>query len=99
MTNSTNQTTTFLVLHGGTPPINKDFYVRIKRHVLDRLPTLRSGVPSELKQICSPEFWGTLTEGEHRTAGICVANMVAHSEIPLITAPHKHEYPKKYRRA
>ena len=95
MTDSTNPTTTFLMLKDSTV-VSKDFYVEIKRHVLGRLTTLPAGMSRELRQICGPDFWGTLSNGDRRTAGICVSNMVAQHEVPLIHMPQKQQYPKKY---
>jgi hypothetical protein len=94
---STDNIPLMLVLNDGYP-LSRTFYEHIKRHVESRLCAVSSDTIFSLKQICCPKFWDGLSDGERRTAGICVANMAAKNELPLIQVLHKHEYPKKYRR-
>ena len=86
-----------MILNDGTA-VDSAFYNGIKNHVLSRLPTLAAGTPRTLKQICEPNFWHLLSNGERRTAGIAISHMAANNEVPLTVVQQKHEYPKKYAR-
>jgi hypothetical protein len=50
----------------------------------------------ELKHICGKEYWNPLSKGERRLAGQCMAHLVAADLVPLMDAPQRHEYPKRY---
>jgi hypothetical protein len=43
------------------------------------------------------DFWDSMSSGEQRLAGRCIAHLVFHGKLPLVFVPGKHEYPKRYR--
>lgn len=86
----------FLILCKGQS-VDKNFYKKIEEHVAGRLHLIANR-PKSLKEICSPEFWSGLSNGEKRLAGTCVAAMVDRGVLPMHRFVHAHEYPKKYSR-
>lgn len=50
----------------------------------------------ELKHICGMEYWNQLSKGEKTLAGQCMVHLVEENLVPLMSAPQRHEYPKRY---
>ena len=86
----------YVLANGVTVPAA--FYNRILNHLQERVPQLPPGASFTLKQICGPKFWDPLSDGDRRLAGQCATDMVERGLVPLVTAPSRHEYPKRYQR-
>ncbi len=81
------------------PPEARDLYGIVKDHLkesLTKMSAISARQPLSLKQICSQDFWSSLSDGDRRQAGQYVAVMVRDGELQLAEVPHSHEYPKKY---
>ena len=76
--------------------VKKTFYDALYEQVMEHIPYLMPGVAYELKTICGKDFWLPLGTGRQKQAGQIMVYMVEQSEIPLIFAETKHEYPKMY---
>ena len=89
--------TELVALLNGTR-VDKKFYDSILVQIKGRLVRLTPGRSHTYtaKELCGPGFWMGLSNGECRTAGMCVVNMVELGELPLIPVEMKHEYPKHY---
>lgn len=73
------------------------FYTTIRLQVEEVIPAMERGVKYTLEMLCGDAFWRTLSDGEKRMAGRCMAHMVANKRLPLCFTDSKHEYPKWYR--
>jgi hypothetical protein len=72
------------------------FYTAVRLQVEEVIPVLERDVKYKLEMLCGEAFWRTLSDGEKRMAGRCMAHMVANGLLPLRFADTKHEYPKWY---
>jgi len=72
-------------------------YNAIRLQVEEIIPAMERGVEYTLEMLCGDAFWQTLTDGERRMAGRCLAHMVANKRLPLRFVGCPHEHPKKYR--
>jgi len=76
--------------------VTKTFYDSVRQQVEDALPALERDVRYTLEMLCDKEFWRRLSDGDRRTAGRCMSDMVEKKLLPLRVAKTKHEYPKYY---
>jgi len=76
--------------------LNAEFCDVIRRQIEEILPALVPGVAYTLEELCGEEFWSTLSAGQCRYAGRCMAWLVTSDLLPLCFAPSRHEYPKYY---
>jgi hypothetical protein len=72
------------------------FYTAVRLQVEEVIPGMERGVKYTLEMLCGDAFWRTLSDGEKRMAGRCMAHMVVNKRLPLCFAESKHEYPKWY---
>ena len=82
MTLPTNTSPDVVVLRNGSL-ISMAFFQTIQDHVLQQLPTLIPGSDYTVKQMCREAFWLSLSDGERRSAGACVLNMVETGQLKL----------------
>ena len=78
--------------------VSAAFYNAIRLQVEEIIPALERGVEYTLEMLCGYAFWRTLSDGERRMAGRCMAYMIANNRLPqfhFVGCPHEH--PKKYR--
>lgn len=85
-----------VLLHDGTS-VSGALYGQVRVQVEGILDALEHGERYTLEMLCGPEFWRGLSDGDRRTAGICMSDMVRNGILPLAVAKSKHEYPKWYR--
>lgn len=76
--------------------VTKIFYDSIRQQVEASIPALERDARYTLEMLSDKEFWGPLSDGERRTAGRCMSDMVERKILPLRVAETKHEYPKYY---
>ena len=76
--------------------VSQAFYESVRRQVEDVIPGLLPNAHYTLKVLCTKEFWDALSDWERRTAGRCMADIVATGVLSLIPAYSRHEYPKQY---
>lgn len=86
------------LLHDGYP-VAGDFLAAIRAQVEDVPPELGPYGAYTAEQLCGSTFWHSLSRGERRIAGRCLASLVSQGTIPLVHVPGKHEYPRRYRRS
>jgi hypothetical protein len=77
--------------------LDAEFCDVIRRQIEEIVPALISGVAYTLEELCGEEFWSTLSVGQCRYAGRCMAWLVTNNRLPLCFAPSRHEFPKYYR--
>lgn len=77
-------------------PVAQVFYDSIRQQVEAALPALERDAQYTLEMLCCKEFWGKLSDGDRRTAGRCMSDMVKQKLLPLRVADTEHEYPKYY---
>jgi len=58
-------------------------YRRVKRDVMERIPSLSTGRILPIKKICSPEFWASLDNADKQQAGRCLMHLVGSKQINL----------------
>lgn len=71
-------------------------YEAVQREVEESLPGMEPDQPYTLAVLCGKAFWDQLSDGDRRSAGICMSDIVAKSLLPLRVADTRHEYPKHY---
>ena len=69
----------------------------IRLHIVGRLAALQRDRTYTAKKLAGRDYWGSLSSGEQRLAGRCIAHLVSHGELPLVFVRGKHEYPLRYR--
>jgi hypothetical protein len=69
----------------------------IRLHIVGRLAALQQDRIYTAKKLAGRDFWDSMSSGEQRLAGRCIAHLVSHGELPLEFVRGKHEYPKHYR--
>ena len=94
-TQKPNGTVTKLILHNGYT-VSADFYDKIRYQVEEILHVLDPNEINTLEKLCGDEFWQSLTAGEQKTAGRCMANMVVTKQLPFRFVQGEHEYPNLY---
>lgn len=77
--------------------VSEKLYMAVLYQVEEVIPAMECDVKYTLKMLCGDAFWRTLSDGEKRMAGRCMAHMVVNKRLPLRFADSKHEYPKWYR--
>ena len=92
---NTEPTVTYTVLYDGYT-VSADFYDAVRHQVEDIIPALDPDGIYTLEMLCGNEFWQSLTAGEQKTAGRCMANMVVTNQLPFRFVQGVHEYPKLY---
>jgi hypothetical protein len=71
-------------------------YRRVKRDALARIPNLPFSRYLQIKNICSPEFWGSLDNADRQRAGRCLAHLVSKQEVGLVQGSLNETGPKLY---
>ena len=91
-------TVTNVLLHNGYT-VSADFYDKIRYQVEEILHVLDPNEIYTLEKLCGDEFWQSLTAGEQKTAGRCMANMVVTKQLPFRFVQgdtSRLNYPKLY---
>ena len=86
----------FVVMYDGYP-IPKAFFDQIQQQLEKTLPTLKRSGRYKARPVLGEAFWESLTNGERRMAGKCLAHLVSLKRVPLHFVKSNHEYPKFYR--
>lgn len=87
--------TTNVILYGGRT-VPQAFFDGVQQQVEEVLPAMDPKARYTSKMLCGMEFWALLNNGERRTAGRCLAHMVAQELLPLVFAESKSKHPKWY---
>ena len=85
----------FLVLDNRCTVL-QSFYTEIREQVTDIVPALLPHSKYTLQALCGPEYWNALTDGERRSAGMCMAHMVRNGLIPYVDVSRPCQSPKVY---
>ena len=99
LTGNNNDVSTYIVLYLRDRPytISAGFYNAVQLQVEDNIPGMERGVKYTLEMLCGDVFWRTLSDGDTRKAGRCMADMVANNQFPQLRfIGCQHEHPKKY---
>lgn len=72
--------------------------VLIHKQVTERADSIPLGIDVTLEQICGPEFWDPLSDGDQRYAGKCMTSLTKAYEVPFRIVSAKFEYPVRYQR-
>ena len=90
-----NDTNIFIVFEDGfSAP--RAFFESVEERVLEIIPALLRGHGYTLEDLCGPDFWGSLSDGQRRLAGRCMAFMVKKGMLPLEFSGHICASPKQY---
>jgi hypothetical protein len=90
-----NDTVTYVVLYDGyTAPAY--LYNAVRYQVEEIIPAVDPDEIYTLEILCGEAFWQSLTAGEQKMAGRCMAHMVITKQLPFRFVQGKHEYPKLY---
>ena len=93
----TNKTlVTFILLDDGTS-VRREFYDRIQRQIEEVLPAVDPDSLWDVKLLCGPDFWKTLTTYQKILAGKCMSHMVRHGKLPFVPAGRPCRTPKGFR--
>jgi hypothetical protein len=97
-TGTSNDVHTYIMLYDGDNvyTVSAAFYTAVRLQVEESIPGLTPYWKYKSEWLCGNEFWGSLSDGEKRMAGRCIANMVVNGQLLLRFAESKHEYPKWY---
>lgn len=76
--------------------VMQTLYDSVRKRVENALPAMEQNERYTLEMLCGQDFWELLSDGERRTAGRCMSDMVERKLLPLRVAETKHEYPKYY---
>lgn len=94
-----NSVPTHIMLYDGDDvyTVPAELYNAVRFQVEEVIPAMERGVKYTLEMLCGDAFWRTLSDGDRRKAGRCMAHMVANNRLPQLRFfGCKHEHPKKY---
>ena len=71
---------TYLILADGYT-VTESFYNKVGSQVAEIIPAMLPGAKYTLEMLCGDEFWQSLSNGEKRLAGRCMAHSVASGQL------------------
>jgi len=88
-----------IIILNGRFSCKLDFLKRFQQEIEFIAPGVPQGIPFTTQQLSGEEFWGPLTDGERRMAGICMTYLVDNGLVPFELVPRKgrNPYPLQYR--
>lgn len=75
----------------------KELLDAVKASVMDIVPALMPQCQYTAKQLCGPELWSRLSDGQKRLAGVCLGYLVSEEKVPLEATTPQHIYHRRYR--
>jgi len=77
--------------------VPQDLVEAVHLAVTESLPGLLRDASYTTEMLCGPDLWSQWTDGERRSAGICLAGLVEAGLLPLVRVFGLHEYPLRFR--
>jgi hypothetical protein len=77
--------------------VPQDLVEAVHLAVTESLPGLLRDASYTTEMLCGPDLWLQWTDGERRSAGICLSGLVEAGRLPLVPVIGLHEYPLRFR--
>lgn len=69
----------------------------IRLHIVGQLAASQQDRTYTAKKLAGRDYWDSMSSGEQRLAGRCIAYLVSHDKLPLLFVRGTHEYPLRHR--